>query len=989
MMKSFASALLCLAAGILSGENLIPGDSSFETGHGVWNETVPRISGDASDGRNALRLDGKIAQTTAVFTLKDEKPYVFSVALKSLQKTPANVLLMLYRTNWNGKYITRTVNVTDSWQRYELPVPPQKLGGHNRFWLYVVPKDNACVLMDAPQLEEGEKAAPYASAETISMNCEVECPVLGRVFYPGEPVRASLHFYNAGKENAKFRSFITVRDYTGKTVLDNSREISLEPKDEKTESFLIPCAGLGFYTIHSGIRNSSGILLREQTDSFSIVPKPAAKAEGAGRIFGLCAGPLHYFPSLERIGVRRLPVGCRWAYNESPGQFDEKILGNVEKQIDLIRIHNMEPVVYLRRTARYAAMKQHPHDIFPPEEKFIGDYEDFAYRTAKRFKGKVRCYQMWGGEADLLANTVEGDLGMDKKVFAKRVADLCRAGYNGIKRADPDAIVQTTAVSGVDCTNAAFAFHSLWLPLAKGCYDEIVIHPYSYPWQFDKDKEVQSPEQAGLFRKYDVASKIAGGKPVANGEYGFSIAPQEPLGSKASMKMASYMARSFLISAVNKNVSELMYYCAQGNYDSFSIWAWPNPRPVVPAYAVLSNLLNGASEGELLRYGSLIEGMVFKKGTGSVGTLYIPSDKKVSFLLKENHKIRILDMMGNPVSGEKLTLSDAPLYFTSTLSRKELAEYFLSGIPEIQPFSIGIRAERDDKLVFYLMNQMNKSLSGTLQGKAGTQSFSIPFENFRPGIRETVSLRLDKPFTGTETVAGTLETSFGTNGFQERLELIPCLYMPSITVDGNLEKWKDRPSIDLATTEFLFPPDAASHSLWQNAADLSLKAYVGWNEKYFYFAARVYDDVFVNKNPAESLWAGDCIQMAFDTLNDSFDSGYRHGDCEFGFAYSEKEGKTVWSRTYPSPSGSPSGIKAVVRAGNGKIDYEVAIPFRLLAFLTAADGNVFGFNFTALDSDREKVDYWMGLTYGICGGKNPSLFKKFVLKKALPGEIKK
>ena len=47
--------------------------------------------------------------------------------------------------------------------------------------------------------------------------------------------------------------------------------------------------------------------------------------------------------------------------------------------------------------------------------------------------------------------------------------------------------------------------------------------------------------------------------------------------------------------------------------------------------------------------------------------------------------------------------------------------------------------------------------------------------------------------------------------------------------------------------------------------------------------------------------------------------------------------------------------------------------------LEARPGKVFGFNFAALDNDLKKVDYWMGLTYGICGGKNASLFKKFIL----------
>ena len=43
-------------------------------------------------------------------------------------------------------------------------------------------------------------------------------------------------------------------------------------------------------------------------------------------------------------------------------------------------------------------------------------------------------------------------------------------------------------------------------------------------------------------------------------------------------------------------------------------------------------------------------------------------------------------------------------------------------------------------------------------------------------------------------------------------------------------------------------------------------------------------------------------------------------------------------------------------------------------------GTVFGYNFVAPDADFKGIDYWMGITYGICGGKNPSCFKKFMLR---------
>ena len=119
--------------------------------------------------------------------------------------------------------------------------------------------------------------------------------------------------------------------------------------------------------------------------------------------------------------------------------------------------------------------------------------------------------------------------------------------------------------------------------------------------------------------------------------------------------------------------------------------------------------------------------------------------------------------------------------------------------------------------------------------------------------------------------------------------------------------------------------------------------------------------------------------MAFDPANDARSAGYRSDEVEINLAYSDKEKVTVVSQSWPLPGGFPKSVRAVVKPGKGYIAYEAAIPFSMLPPLEPRRGQVFGFNFTALDNDLKKIDYWMGLTYGICGGKNASLFKKFIL----------
>jgi hypothetical protein len=217
--------------------------------------------------------------------------------------------------------------------------------------------------------------------------------------------------------------------------------------------------------------------------------------------------------------------------------------------------------------------------------------------------------------------------------------------------------------------------------------------------------------------------------------------------------------------------------------------------------------------------------------------------------------------------------------------------------------------------------------------------------------------------------------------FTHTFELFKCAeFKTPISIDGNLQDWEGRDFIELKTVDYLFPPDAFSHELWTGEADLSIKAYVGWDEKNFYFAAKVTDDLFINDNNAGEIWDGDSIQLAFNLLNDAFNSGYKRNDREYTIGSSTKVDHPVILCTWPMPAMEIEAQLAVKR-DKGCITYELALPFKRLSPMKPEPGSVFGFNFVALDADYRKVDYWMGLTYGICGGKNPSFFKNFILSK--------
>jgi len=70
----------------------------------------------------------------------------------------------------------------------------------------------------------------------------------------------------------------------------------------------------------------------------------------------------------------------------------------------------------------------------------------------------------------------------------------------------------------------------------------------------------------------------------------------------------------------------------------------------------------------------------------------------------------------------------------------------------------------------------------------------------------------------------------------------------------------------------------------------------------------------------------------------------------------------------------------IKRNDNDRVtNYEIAIPFSSLAPLKPQTGKIFGFSFVVLDDDIDAgQEYRMELSGGICGGKAPSKFKKFI-----------
>ena len=104
----------------------------------------------------------------------------------------------------------------------------------------------------------------------------------------------------------------------------------------------------------------------------------------------------------------------------------------MDKAIDTLHDTGIEVNLYMRRTPSCAAMKKSPTDSYPPREEYVASYEDFAFRLASRYKGKVKSYQIWGGEADG-TEKLAIRLGKDRAWFLSSPNTVTRASSGPIR----------------------------------------------------------------------------------------------------------------------------------------------------------------------------------------------------------------------------------------------------------------------------------------------------------------------------------------------------------------------------------------------------------------------------------------------------------------------------------------------------------------------------------------------------------------------------
>ena len=198
-----------------------------------------------------------------------------------------------------------------------------------------------------------------------------------------------------------------------------------------------------------------------------------------------------------------------------------------------------------------------------------------------------------------------------------------------------------------------------------------------------------------------------------------------------------------------------------------------------------------------------------------------------------------------------------------------------------------------------------------------------------------------------------------------------------VTIDCAMSGWENVPAIVLDKPEF----SRNDSGKWAGPQDCSGSMRMCWDSDFFYLAFDVTDDVFHQPFTGGEIWAGDCVQFAFDPLEGRAKG--KAGELEYTAALTP-EGPVLWRSGAPGPI-KTAKVAVVRKKGSGGAFYEIGIPWSEMSPLAPGLMKTFGFTFTINDSDGGKgLKSWLEWTSGICDGKDASAFGQAVFTYSPP-----
>lgn len=273
-----------------------------------------------------------------------------------------------------------------------------------------------------------------------------------------------------------------------------------------------------------------------------------------------------------------------------------------------------------------------------------------------------------------------------------------------------------------------------------------------------------------------------------------------------------------------------------------------------------------------------------------------------------------------------------------------------------------------------LKNMTDSPIKGDLviDLPSGWNTNNISSIEIQPGEKNSVPIDIIIPATASlrrenrsvNFVSGDIESPSAPLIIDVAAKCLKAVSTPKI--DGKLTDWPDN-AVSMDTSWF----KAKESSDLTMLGSLAPKAWMSWDDQYFYLAVKTYDSDFQNPFPMPDMWKGDSIQIGIDTLRSQPTIGEFF---EYGFTIGEKGGVHVrrFKATGTKEAGEIDSKGFAVLVNQSGSVYEAAFKWEELG-MKPQPGEVIGLSIVINNYDG-KNRHVFTFADGLVDSKNPTKF---------------
>ncbi len=786
-----------------------------------------------------------------------------------------------------------------------------------------------------------------------------------------------------------------------KTVNERRFPLSFKGLGETiTKEILFPTDVPRFFGI-SAYLAIEGIKAGRTRSGLSVVNKIASYGKDDPKSF---FGSMHVHEdphALDRIGCKNyrefywfLPWTSKDASKYDFSELDKRIDSARERGIGVV----ICPEVNFQYIPTNWGMKE-MSDIMKPEIMEI--YRAHIRVATERYKGKIAGIEVQNEPNNEICHVPGYTIEKGAEIYAAMI----KAAHEEIRSVAPNMPILALDVSGRDFHTFAgadpekvpgdFKFTKAVLPLTKGMFDINSAHPYSHNRIIRQNGKVQFPEEMDLRGKFillgDLMEQHGFPRRIWTTEIGYSILGDIDPPDDMTTQYAAIVGQGLAICKSVPGLEKCYWFITHYHNptgDDYGLFhcnlpqraavghECPDtlfPTPMASTFAASAYMLHDSSFVREVTCNDTVSAWRFDRNDGkSVVAFWSKKDGEFILSMTAPTSTEAVNSVGRRIAGGatlSLGYNRLPLYVTSPKKDADALEKAFASAKVIAAEPLMVRKVylSDDRTVTAVVeNTVGRPVDGVFEagGKRMTRTFTVSGE-------DTVSVALPSAVTRGDTLSLAVSAEIMKKSFVVPTDLVTVGYIATPRIDGTLDETKMLTPVTLDNRNFLYPPDAP----WKGTNDLSVEAYIGWNDDGLYFAARVRDDVHAAPfdGPKES-WKSDSIQLAIDRSGDSMNA-YNDDDREVGLVIGEHGASAslyIVGKYWGELKAETAGKHA-----DGVTVYEALLPWNALKLDAPKAGTVMGINFIVNENDGLGRMSWMGFTPGIGEAKAPINYKPF------------